>query len=345
MLLSKQKIDYHREYFKNSYQQPLRSNQGLDEILQAIKKYSRQGKWLDLGCGSNSFLWRIPMGKDIELTCVDIDLEAEIVLKEIKDERFKDGCYLYAFENYSNLTYDQVYSTPYKFIKQDLFQQKITFDETYDMISQFGLLGLSYNIENFIEKSEEILQSLKSNGIYIGVNWIFSEELSNKKKFNNSFIDESLIQEVADKNGCAVLKIQKVHIEGDQNYDELILYVLQKNANSDVGYQQIFDCYGINVEKIGKEVQIKEIIHGINNLLNHKILEEAYHSFSPQGITGFAIISGSHIAIHTWPEYGYISIDVFSCYYKKDSRDILNFLTELLETTDIKIREIKRNIS
>ncbi len=38
------------------------------------------------------------------------------------------------------------------------------------------------------------------------------------------------------------------------------------------------------------------------------------HSFGENaGITGVAILAESHISIHTWPETGYVAIDVFMC--------------------------------
>jgi len=38
-----------------------------------------------------------------------------------------------------------------------------------------------------------------------------------------------------------------------------------------------------------------------------------FHQFAPQGVSGVVIISESHFTIHTWPEYGYAAIDVFTC--------------------------------
>src|SRR4029077_7115462 len=35
--------------------------------------------------------------------------------------------------------------------------------------------------------------------------------------------------------------------------------------------------------------------------------------FSPQGVTGAAIVGESHIAIHTWPEEGRLFADIASC--------------------------------
>lgn len=33
----------------------------------------------------------------------------------------------------------------------------------------------------------------------------------------------------------------------------------------------------------------------------------------PEGVTGVAVLSTSHVAIHTWPHRGYAIIDIFSC--------------------------------
>lgn len=38
------------------------------------------------------------------------------------------------------------------------------------------------------------------------------------------------------------------------------------------------------------------------------------HHFSPQGgVSGVAVLSESHISVHTWPELGYAAFDVFMC--------------------------------
>ena len=43
------------------------------------------------------------------------------------------------------------------------------------------------------------------------------------------------------------------------------------------------------------------------------IVGESFHKFSPLGATGVLAIAESHICIHTWPEYGYAAVDVFTC--------------------------------
>jgi S-adenosylmethionine decarboxylase proenzyme len=45
------------------------------------------------------------------------------------------------------------------------------------------------------------------------------------------------------------------------------------------------------------------------NLRLDKVL---IHQFSPHGVSGVAIIAESHIAIHTWPEYAFVAVDIYS---------------------------------
>lgn len=43
------------------------------------------------------------------------------------------------------------------------------------------------------------------------------------------------------------------------------------------------------------------------------VLGDSFHRFSPQGVSGVVVIAESHLSIHTWPEYGYAAVDIFTC--------------------------------
>ena len=43
------------------------------------------------------------------------------------------------------------------------------------------------------------------------------------------------------------------------------------------------------------------------------ILSEHFHAFSPIGVSGAVIIAESHLSIHTWPEYRFAAVDIFTC--------------------------------
>lgn len=51
----------------------------------------------------------------------------------------------------------------------------------------------------------------------------------------------------------------------------------------------------------------------IAKAIGSKIVKTISHKFQPIGVTSIAIISESHISLHSFPEYLRITVDIFSC--------------------------------
>ncbi|MFO1396160.1 MAG: adenosylmethionine decarboxylase [Burkholderiales bacterium] len=49
------------------------------------------------------------------------------------------------------------------------------------------------------------------------------------------------------------------------------------------------------------------------------VVGERFHQFEPQGVTGTVLLAESHIAIHTWPEAGFVTVDVYVCNLTTDN--------------------------
>ena len=49
------------------------------------------------------------------------------------------------------------------------------------------------------------------------------------------------------------------------------------------------------------------------------IVGDSFHQFEPAGVTGTVLLAESHLAIHTWPEHGFVTIDVYVCNYTTDN--------------------------
>lgn len=43
------------------------------------------------------------------------------------------------------------------------------------------------------------------------------------------------------------------------------------------------------------------------------LLHSHVHRFEPQGVTGAAVLSESHVALHSWPEHGVLFVDIATC--------------------------------
>lgn len=46
-----------------------------------------------------------------------------------------------------------------------------------------------------------------------------------------------------------------------------------------------------------------------------------FHSFGEGGgVTGVVVLAESHLSLHTWPESGYVTLDVYVCNYSTNNR-------------------------
>lgn len=113
----------------------------------------------------------------------------------------------------------------------------------------------------------------------------------------------------------------------------------------EIGVEQIVDCYNNSFDNLDNVEFIRNLMHKVTKVIDHTIISETYYHFSPQGITGIAIISASHIAIHTWPELNYISIDIFSCYHSKPIDMIIKLLKNEFSMTGFQTKTIKRSVN
>ena len=92
---------------------------------------------------------------------------------------------------------------------------------------------------------------------------------------------------------------------------------------------------------------VKDKISAIIKKHQFKELHAFYYSFpNAGGYTGASVLSESHVCMHTWPEYNYLTLDVFIFNYTKDNtswtRKVFDEIVELFQPTEVKKREINR---
>ena len=74
------------------------------------------------------------------------------------------------------------------------------------------------------------------------------------------------------------------------------------------------------------------------------IVEHKFHEFNPFGIGGMVIIAESHLSIHTWPEYDYAAVDIFTCGDIIKPQEAAEFLVERFGSLEPQIMEVKRGL-
>ena len=97
--------------------------------------------------------------------------------------------------------------------------------------------------------------------------------------------------------------------EGKQVFNRAIY----SQATGMVGKHCILELYDCDQSKLNDESFVRATITNAARLARANLIELISHRFHPQGLTALALLSESHISIHTWPESGYAAIDVFTC--------------------------------
>ncbi|MDQ7004697.1 MAG: adenosylmethionine decarboxylase [Ghiorsea sp.] len=74
------------------------------------------------------------------------------------------------------------------------------------------------------------------------------------------------------------------------------------------------------------------------------ILDMKLHSFGENsGVTGMVLLAESHISIHTWPETGFVALDVFVC-GDCNARLAIAPLVAAFRPQKVNMKEVKRGV-
>ncbi|UWQ34842.1 adenosylmethionine decarboxylase [Leisingera sp. M527] len=89
------------------------------------------------------------------------------------------------------------------------------------------------------------------------------------------------------------------------------------------------------------EARIQKAFRDCVDVCGATLLHIHTHKFSPQGVSGVAVLAESHISVHTWPEIGYGAFDVFMCGDAEPWKAV-GVLKEAFNTDMVEVRELLR---
>ena len=87
---------------------------------------------------------------------------------------------------------------------------------------------------------------------------------------------------------------------------------LVRNPRPD-GYHLMLELFGCDQEKINSRKFLHNIVKTAVKAAGVTNLGSRFHQFEPHVVTGFTLLAQSHISFHTWPEFGYLVLDIFTC--------------------------------
>jgi len=89
---------------------------------------------------------------------------------------------------------------------------------------------------------------------------------------------------------------------------------------------------------------LREMLVDVARLIGATVIKDSFYQFSPQGISGVVIIAESHISIHTWPEYSFAAVDVFTCGEVIQPAKAVKPLAEKLKAKSTSYVELNRGV-
>jgi len=117
--------------------------------------------------------------------------------------------------------------------------------------------------------------------------------------------------------------------------------------NNTWGKHLIIDAYGIGGEKLKNRQVILNLLRDLPKKLkmrplgNAVVKKVATDYYLDWGLSGFIMLYESHISLHTWPEKGYLAMDVYSCKDFND-KEIVKYLKKYWRYKRIKTKIIMR---
>ena len=111
-----------------------------------------------------------------------------------------------------------------------------------------------------------------------------------------------------------------------------------------LGRQILVDLYDCSSERLDDEEYIAEAMAEAARRAGATVIDSTFHRFSPCGVSGVLAIRESHLAIHTWPEYSYAAVDLFTCGPEIDPWRAYDALKEALGSSHGSAVEMHRGL-
>lgn len=109
-----------------------------------------------------------------------------------------------------------------------------------------------------------------------------------------------------------------------------------------LGRHILVEFYDCSPELMNDVVHIENSMVAAAETAGATVINSTFHHFSPYGVSGVVVIQESHLAIHTWPEYGYAAVDLFTCGDSVDPWVSYKFLKDAFEAGHGSSMELRR---
>ena len=232
-------------------------------------------------------------------------------------------------------------------LQETILDHGLTIAEVFQAFNTYEGASLLGNVSQMLvlESTDELKTIVHINETY--AKKIYTAEFKNhisryKCKNCKNIIrvgkkeEHKTIEELKEK-GCSFCKCKSFMI---MKKEHLTIQNIAKKKS--LGEHLLADFYDCNKAVLEDVNLIKNYMHEAAIRANASIVTEEFHHFSPWGVSGAIIIKESHLTIHSWPEFGYAAVDIFTCGDSLKLWSALQFLQEKFECKNMDYNDIGR---
>jgi len=117
--------------------------------------------------------------------------------------------------------------------------------------------------------------------------------------------------------------------------------------NTALGEHILIELYDCDANLLDDTAYLEEAFLEAAQKAHATVVMSRFHHFSPIGVSGVVVVQESHLALHTWPEYAYAAVDIFTCSPTMNYQAAFEHLVEKLkaQTTDFQRIERGKNLT
>jgi S-adenosylmethionine decarboxylase len=111
-----------------------------------------------------------------------------------------------------------------------------------------------------------------------------------------------------------------------------------------VGRHLIVELWGCDIAAMGSQGTVEEAIAKTITACGATLLDLRVYPSASAGVHGVAILAESHVMVQTWPQHGYIAVDIFTCGQHTDPNLAVPVLQRFFAPEQIQVLELNRGV-
>lgn len=210
--------DYWKRYYSGGFIPGL----GTEQILAVLAQVPSAETWLDLGAGSESLLWSIPLDTR-RLIAIDSDTQRLRLLRAYADKREPRPAYrtVLAMCGRDDSDFARRCGRLAGTVTADCLTglQLPARPGSAGLVTQFGLLGLASDENQFLRAWDSCHVPLTSGGWAAGANWNITSPSSRIR------LTEQLYQTAMSRSRISPILLTRVPTTSDPDFDSVWIYL------------------------------------------------------------------------------------------------------------------------